>query len=840
MEKMKDNNRLIYGLVVAALSLGVASCEEQLEIPAPAVDGAKTVEVPLSFGFADEEDGYTLSPAGTRADEGGQDGAFSARLVPAVKTRVGEATHPDALYEFHLMQYNQNNILMGSVQYKAEVPIGANFSTAPTSVTLTEATDCQLVVIVRGKGNMIPGIGGNLADVQKLVMNAGLFKTTIPTTPTQDDINKMPYVLHLPHVNVTADGKLQSKDGAYDARLLLKRLATKLKVTWTVEPKLAQAGYVLKEVKLCQVPSAFRLLPAEEMTQWGNAYPSAVAEYVDYYRLTSEAELAAGEKTVWIPANVRGNSVKATSSYYRTKDNAPTAASYMELVVDNTTKKERLYYRAYLGGRESTDFNLYENKDYNWDVHITSVSYQTDRRIELLDQTPVLSTNLVETANCLMMKPGTNICFNPYKHEAGTGGWNDQLVSGGSIKTNMDIATVKVLWQTKDTGTSGDLVMGYVIDDDHHENLVSVSDIGDKDKALVHVKVPVTQGGNAVIEAKNSAGTTVWSWHIWVSDYAPVGLDATGITNDGTRTAAIEAAQAATQGGMVQVYGGTSWTNASGAFYKRVIMDRNLGATRAGIQNNQADGIRTFGLLYQGGRKDPFFSTADGTTTEIKTIYKGDGNVIEKIEKIPYKNVPYQTLIEHPAIFYYPGGGQTLYSDKTSTWSDNRKKTIYDPCPDGWKVPLNEFNTGSNALYSLCAGFGASDPATVYEAAYGNDDNIMYWDGKQLTSMKSNGGVSKNGVDVPGAGFLYFGGSGESASSYSNKSAFFPGVSLREVTSGNYRSSVSNNSVFLWASTSNNTSTRYIYQIQGGQFSFRHSVENGYGFSVRCIQDNGN
>ena len=49
-------------------------------------------------------------------------------------------------------------------------------------------------------------------------------------------------------------------------------------------------------------------------------------------------------------------------------------------------------------------------------------------------------------------------------------------------------------------------------------------------------------------------------------------------------------------------------------------MDRNLGATKAGMQDNQIDGRRTLGLLYQGGRKDPFFAAADGTTKETKTI----------------------------------------------------------------------------------------------------------------------------------------------------------------------------------------------------------------------------
>ena len=733
---MKYNDwrdKLRYWLPMAALVFGMESCEERMEIPAAMPGEGMPVEVPLSFGFADEEDGYTISgSAGTRAGEDGEGGAFSARLLPAAKTRTGEATHPDALYQFYLMQYDRSDNLMGSVQYKETVPIGANFSTASTSVTLTQATDCQLVVIVRGQGNTTPAISGNLANVQKLVMDATLFKQTIPTSGlTQADINKMPYILHLPHVNVTADGKLQSMDGAYDARLLLKRLAVRLKVTWKMDDALTtgEQPYALKEVKLCQVPSAFRLLPAQTDTEWGKTYPDEVAEYVDYYRLTDAADLAAGEKTVWIPANVRGTSAKASSAYYRTKGNAPTAASYVELVVDNTEKKERLYYRAYLGGRESTDFNLYENKDYNWDVHITSTNYQSDGRIQLLDQTPVLSTNLVETSNCFMMKPGTNICFNPYKHEAGTGGWNDRLVSGGVISADKEIASVKVLWQTKDAGTSGDLVLGYVIDNNHHENLVNVSDIGDKDKALVHVKVPVTQGGNAVIEAKNSAGTTVWSWHIWVSDYVPVGLDATGIADDGTRTAAIKAAQGATQGGVVHAYDGYAWVDPGGDYYKKVIMDRNLGATRNTYSlTNSLDAARAYGMLYQWGRKDPIPGSLDGTNREIDVLYNGYGEVAT-LGKNGSATLDY--TIRNPKSF-----SPNLYLGADS-WNASGAKTIYDPCPAGWKVPLmtaadknnifKGFAMGTNSK-GLGAGQWFSDKIPLSEAYFAVSNGLLYKD----------------------------------------------------------------------------------------------------------------
>ena len=231
-------------------------------------------------------------------------------------------------------------------------------------------------------------------------------------------------------------------------------------------------------------------------------------------------------------------------------------------------------------------------------MNINSTDYRGDGRIQLLDQTPVISTNIVPTSNCLMMLPGTNICFHPYKHEAGTNGWNTYLTDGATLSADKAIDHVRVLWQTKDTGTSGDLVLGYVVDKDNHANLVNTTDIGDLNKALVHVKVPVTKGGNAVIEAVNQSGVTVWSWHIWISDYVPAGLDASKITDGVTREAAINDARNATQGGAVQVYQGISWTDAAGAFYKCVIMDRNLGATKAGMQDNQIDGRRTLSLIH--------------------------------------------------------------------------------------------------------------------------------------------------------------------------------------------------------------------------------------------------
>ncbi|MDZ3929722.1 DUF4469 domain-containing protein [Parabacteroides goldsteinii] len=368
-----------------------------------------------------------------------------------------------------------------------------------------------------------------------------------------NSLANMTYYLYLENVNITSAGKIESPAGQ-DVRLLLKRLATKVELNWTFASDMTQKGYTLKEVKLCQVPA--------------------------HYRLTgTELDNANSAKTVWIPANARGISSYSNSPYYRNKTNANPAATYAEFVVDNSEKKERLYYRVYLGGNETDDFNLLENTNYHWTVNINKADYVNDPRIQLLDQTPVKSTNEQPTSNCFMMLPGTNICFNPYKHEAGVNGWNTELTTDGSIKDGKEIKKVKILWQNKDAGTSGELVMGYPISESDHSNLVKLTNGDIAKDARIHLKVPVTNGGNALIAAYGTDDKiALWSWHIWVSDYVPALLGSFTAGDATSRTKAIEAAQNTTRGGIVHTYQGASWTQESGAFYKKVIMDRNLGA----------------------------------------------------------------------------------------------------------------------------------------------------------------------------------------------------------------------------------------------------------------------
>ena len=538
------------GVIMTLLSLVLIStgCEDKIDSPTVNPSEGKKVEVTLNLGIADEEDGAGATASPTSKAGSNSRSALEAVPVYGMQTKSGTDI-PDKLYNLEIWQYDGSGKQIGG-KALGNVTVGSTFT-----ASLKQATGCKLLLVARGASADFESLSGKtLSEVQNMTVKAKESNiNAIEPNAIGNSLANMTYYLYLENVNITSAGKIESPAGQ-DVRLLLKRLATKVELNWTFASDMTQKGYTLKEVKLCQVPA--------------------------HYRLTgTELDNANSAKTVWIPANARGISSYSNSPYYRNKTNANPAATYAEFVVDNSEKKERLYYRVYLGGNETDDFNLLENTNYHWTVNINKADYVNDPRIQLLDQTPVKSTNEQPTSNCFMMLPGTNICFNPYKHEAGVNGWNTELTTDGSIKDGKEIKKVKILWQNKDAGTSGELVMGYPISESDHSNLVKLTNGDIAKDARIHLKVPVTNGGNALIAAYGTDDKiALWSWHIWVSDYVPALLGSFTAGDATSRTKAIEAAQNTTRGGIVHTYQGASWTQESGAFYKKVIMDRNLGA----------------------------------------------------------------------------------------------------------------------------------------------------------------------------------------------------------------------------------------------------------------------
>lgn len=665
----------------------LASCQEEHLLPPEAE--AEWVNVSLCIGLEQPEDGYISAPQ-TRTDDA--DTGFSAEPVAIANTRAVQLI-PDKLYSLEIGQYNASGTRLASKTDFGTVELGQELT-----LGLQQATGCQLLVVVRGASNFIGSIGTNtLAGVRSGINTLWSNITNIPAdSPSQADINKMPYFLLLENVNVTSDGKITNPDGT-DVRLLLKRLAARVKLSWNF----AISGYDLAEVNLQQVPKLYRLLPTPYETIGGvGTYPSLLDEYVNAYRLIhgakenplTDEQTKAGSHTVWVPANVRGVVPEVVNQYYRSKDNAPTGAMFAEFRVERSTDKSRLLCRAYIGSNSTSDFNVRENTDYIWNVSLKTGD-TTDPRVTAQSLDGARSVNLANTANCFMMEPGSDICFNPYKHTSGTDGWNDKLVdlSSGTPAAILPITSVKVLWQMKDAGMTGDLVMGYAIDAENHQNLVDITDATNLDKALVHVVTPVTKGGNAIIAAYNG-NDILWSWHLWITDYVPHKMDA---------SATYTQAQSLSRNGTVHRYNNAMFN--TGDYKDKVIMDRNLGATAGGFPGKDATSsefARRYGLSYEFSRKDPFFASVDGTPTNKNVIYDGFGNGSEVTAisigtaGVQKDGTALEYSIRHPTVYMHSGYDSSWYTSQnrlaevTYFWQkDNVTKALYNPCPEGWMVP---------------------------------------------------------------------------------------------------------------------------------------------------------
>jgi hypothetical protein len=176
-------------------------------------------------------------------------------------------------------------------------------------------------------------------------------------------------------------------------------------------------------------------------------------------------------------------------------------------------------------------------------------------------------------------------------------------------------------------------------------NSVSVSGTGNKSQVIVKT-TGVT--GNAVVKIYKGSDATaiVWSYHIWVTDYDPTAK---------------------------------TWTNNGFTF-----MDRNLGATTAGLT------VAARGLFYQWGRKDPFPRT--GTVTTVATS-SSNGTVAYSIKN----PATFITAASSPYDWHYASRDNTLLGHGTT-------KSVYDPCPLGWRVPVNSnMSSAKSPWYGVSA-----------------------------------------------------------------------------------------------------------------------------------------
>ncbi len=326
---------------------------------------------------------------------------------------------------------------------------------------------------------------------------------------------------------------------------------------------------------------------------------------------------------------------------------------------------------------------------------------------------------------------------------------------GNSIE--IPIVQVYRIWDEKlGTPLSGEVTAQLLWQDT--QNLISsihLTDEGANSKITVETNTNSLMG-NAVVQVK-IGGIVRWSWHLWITDYDPFA------------------------GGAIFDYNG------------RVFMDRNLGAV-----NDTPGDIGSTGLLYQWGRKDPFpgRSATSGTASE-KPLY----NIYNQLTYIGLigqpgsvdgfnDNVPYSII--HPLNFIFASStsnfdwyrNDNVHNDNLWNNADG-SKSIYDPCPAGWRVP----NFGSG--------------------------NTSPWNGLTFSTFTIG-----HGINWAQAGF-------------------YPAAGKRNDIDGNLENSAVGARGYYWSGTPSGASAFNVLfsNENGGSINVNNNGNRASGHSIRCVKE---
>jgi hypothetical protein len=332
------------------------------------------------------------------------------------------------------------------------------------------------------------------------------------------------------------------------------------------------------------------------------------------------------------------------------------------------------------------------------------------------------ATNLSEagTANCYIVPESGTYKLDATKQGNGSilyGVFGEDLLK----PVKMEPVSGGVLWGT--TEKSEDLITDVAIAD----GWLYFTTTGTEGNAVVYTTQKV------VSETGEETEQIAWSWHLWLTDYNP---------NDAENQYEVTQMHA-TQG---------------------IWMNRNLGAlktiTEANASTSYEDIQKSFGMLYQWGRKDPFPGAKQGTYSEspddnygyqklntegaVTPIAGTNDLIYYYVDTYPSEESPNpitsesairtsnnatdpngarSTVVENVAFsiahpdFYITSASPFLWviggvepdatfenvipTNPNDPWghlwgvptdaaAEKGTKTIYDPCPVGWKVPAKQ------------------------------------------------------------------------------------------------------------------------------------------------------
>lgn len=247
--------------------------------------------------------------------------------------------------------------------------------------------------------------------------------------------------------------------------------------------------------------------------------------------------------------------------------------------------------------------------------------------------------------------------------------------------------------------------------------------------------------GNAVLAATMD-GTVVWSWHIWITNS---GMEETALIKIGSDSYKVASMN------LGYATNGRSLNNVSGrecTITIRQLEDKGkqlvITVRQVGRSLSSSEGYK-FCTFYQWGRKDPFIPAAESESGRVsRDAFTMDGSNTTIMYATP-KGIGW--TIKNPGVCVInqtSRGPYGPYGNTQHNFWNTKTKTIYDPCPPGYRImPYHVFaymkahgtmerneegkgltwREGSNIVVFPATGFRESSTAAVWQAG----QNGWYW-----------------------------------------------------------------------------------------------------------------
>lgn len=310
-----------------------------------------------------------------------------------------------------------------------------------------------------------------------------------------------------------------------------------------------------------------------------------------------------------------------------------------------------------------------------------------------------------QTANSYIVDHARYFKFNAVTPGNSVGSLNVQFSDGsirnvtfdGGVDKTLPVEKVDVLWWQGDL-TAGSSFMTEAAKNDLTQQqmqdlcpiiLLDDGQVDEDGYATFRVPQDRFQKANVILAGYDVSGVIQWTWHMWMLP-------------DGIKVV---------------------------RFGDCTLLDRNLGATYApkeGTDVNNDNILATHGLFYQWGRKDPFvgrgsYDQRSGQSTSSPWFYKsynGQWQKMTELQKLGRSALNIIETVKNPTKFASSGSSGTRWQDLyectnendgpinhmwgytgvKGAWGDTFAKTMWDPCPPGYKI-LNHATLQSGGLW---------------------------------------------------------------------------------------------------------------------------------------------